>query len=696
MSACERTPGCPGNVDEFGYCDRCGLPPLSELPGSSTRGPMMPPPSRRCHSCGGDVPPEASSQHPRPARFCGHCGIRYSWVPDLAPGDLVGEQYKVEYCLAQGGLGWVYLAEDTHLDNDEVVLKGVIDQSNAASVRTAVSERRFLTTLHHHNLVRIRDFAIHTDPFTGRQTGYIVMEYLRGPALSELGPRPLDAILGYGQEILAALDYVHARDLLYTDMKPSNVIRTADRCKLIDIGSVVSAADPGTEFVRTPGYYVDGPDGPTVRSDLYAVGVTLADLYRDRTRIPDPAADGAAAGDVHRFGVEPFRRLVGRATHEDRARRFGSAAEMAAQVAGVLRDVLPDRVRLGRPETSELFTQSADLLDDGLGAVPPLRTWTGPPDAERFRPGQPGGPAVAVGLPTPRTAAGDANAVVLDSLGAVEPDELLEKLTKLATSTEVELVRCRALLRLGRLDEADAAVVRAGADLAPGSPHRWRIAWHHGLLALARDDPAVAAARFDDVFADLPGECPPRLALAYCAERAGDTDVADDLYRSVWRRDRLQASAAFGLARLRLATGARDAAVAFLDAVPRVSSHYDASRIAAVRILAGRLGTELPQADHLNRAATRTDALRLDGGDRKGPARQRLITVIRQGALDRVREHGPLGLTRGAVFGSPSSERAIRVHLEASFRSLATQATTASDHGVLIDRANEVRPWGRW
>jgi serine/threonine-protein kinase PknG len=597
----------------------------------------------------------------------------------------------VEYCLAQGGLGWVYLAQDTHLDNDEVVLKGVIDQSNAASVRTAVSERRFLTTLHHHNIVRIRDFAIHTDPFTGRQTGYIVMEYLRGPALSELGALPLDAVLGYGQEILAALDYVHGRGLLYTDMKPSNVIRTADRCKLIDIGSVVSAADPGTGFVHTPGFYDDGAGGPTVRSDLYAVGVTLAELFPAAKGI----AVGAAVGDVHRFGVEPFRRLVDRATHEDRARRFGSAAEMAVQVAGVLRDVLPDRVRLGRPETSELFTQSADLLDDGLGAVPPLRTWTGPADAERFRPGQPGGPAVAVGLPTPRTAAGDANAVVLDSLGAVEPDELLEKLTKLATSMEVELVRCRALLRLGRLDEAGAAVVRAGADLASESPRRWRIAWHHGLLALARDDPAVAAARFDDVYADLPGECPPRLALAYCAERGGDTDRADDLYRSVWRRDRLQASAAFGLARLRLATGARDAAVAFLDAVPRVSSHYDASRIAAVRILAGRLGTELPQADHLNRAVSRVEALRLDGGDRKGPARQRLLTVIRQGALDRVREHGPVRLARNAVFGSPPSERAIRTGLEASFRSLATQATTASDHGVLIDRANEVRPWSR-
>jgi serine/threonine-protein kinase PknG len=87
--------------------------------------------------------------------------------------------------------------------------------------------------------------------------------------------------------------------------------------------------------------------------------------------------------------------------------------------------------------------------------------------------------------------------------------------------------------------------------------------------------------------------------------------------------------------------------------------------------------------------------LRLDGGDPNGPARQRLITVIRQGALDRVERHGPAGLARGVVFGSPSSELAIRRYLEASFRSLATQAATVNEHGILIDRANEVRPWSR-
>lgn len=711
MTGCARTPGCPGTVDEFGFCDRCGLAAIAggaatSARASSSRSWMLAPP-RHCPECGEDVPPEADGDHPRPARFCGRCGIRHAWVPDLAPGTLVGEQYQVVRCLARGGLGWVYLAEDTHLDHDEVALKGVVDRSNAASVRAAVAERRFLTSLHHHNLVRIRDFAVHADPRSRAETGYIVMEYLDGPALSELQAdardpsRPdvtltLDDILRFGHEILTALDYLHERGLLYTDMKPSNVIRTADRCKLIDIGSVVEAAkvagagpDEKIRFSHTPGYFVDLR--PTVRSDLYAVGVTLRDLTDDRTRVADPAADGPAGEDVHRFGMEPLTRLIRRATSPDPLRRFGSAAEMAAQVTGILRDTLPDDARLRRPETSELFAPSAALLDDGLGAPPQLRAWT--TRTEGFRPGQPDGPLVAAGLPVPRTAPDDANAALLDSIGPAEPADLLEKLADLTPSAEVELARCRSLLRLGRPDEADAAVVRADAGLAPGSPHRWRLAWHRGLAALAREEPLLAEARFDEVYADLPGECPPRLALAYCAERTGETKEASDLYLSVWRRDRVQASAAFGLARLRLAAGERDRAVAALDAVSLVSGHYDASRIAAVRILSATLGDALPTADHLNRAASRTAALRLDGGDPDGPARQRLIAALRQAALARVEKHGPDGLAGGAVFGSPPTERAIRLLLETSFRTLAGQAATAHEHGVLVDRANETRPW---
>lgn len=705
MSSCSRTEGCTGTLETISgstQCSVCGLPPHGSRSSSS-----RPAAGVRCPACQAEVVDTGDAS--RPARFCGGCGNRYPWVPDLQPGDLVADQYRVEKWLAQGGIGRVYLAEDTHLGNDKVVLKGVIDESNASSVRSAVAERRFLIALSHENIVRIRNFVLHTDRMTGRETGFIVMEFLDGLPLNELrdaardgsGTLTLADILTFGREILDALGYVHRRNLLYTDMKPSNVIRVADRVKVIDIGSVCDASDPGENYPRTWGYYPmkDGP--PTVRSDLYSVGVTLHELFRHRTRVNDPAAVDPDARDVHRFGAEPFRRLIKRARRDERGLRFASAAEMAAQVAGILRDVRPDDELERQPETSELFAPSADLLDAGLGMVPPLHAFTDAGRAERFHSGQPPGPAVAAGLPTPRVPGDDVNAAVLATLVGLAPGELLDRLDNAALppSTEVELARCRAWLRLGDVGRAGDALARAGAGLAPDSPHRWRIAWHRGLLALAHDDHAVARSEFDDVYDNVPGECPPRLALAYCAERAGGNKEARDLYLSVRRRDRLQASAAFGLARLRLAEGKRSEAVEELDTVPPVSAHFDAARIAAVRILAGRLGDRPPDSGSLNQAAVRTAALRLDGGDHAGPARQRLITVVRQGALAVLRlqraRHATAGLADGELFGAPPSEQAIRLALETSFRALATQASTAREHGVLVDRANTVRPWSR-
>jgi len=58
-------------------------------------------------------------------------------------------------------------------------------------------------------------------------------------------------------------------------------------------------------------------------------------------------------------------------------------------------------------------------------------------------------------------------------------------------------------------------------------------------------------------------------------------------------------------------------------------------------------------------------------------------------------KHHAGGLTEGEMFGAPPSEHAIRLALETSFRALATQAATAREHGVLVDRANAVRPWSQ-
>ncbi|MEH1167291.1 tetratricopeptide repeat protein [Micromonospora sp. CPCC 205539] len=742
MTPCNRS-GCTGTIDETGFCDVCGLAPLpvdsaepapvtsrSTARGSWTVASLVPLPVLTFSPEGVAsqplrVPeeqrfcvkghPVGRSRNGRPGRdtgFCPYCPTRtpFSFLPGLQAGDLVADRYEVVRCVARGGQGWVYLARDTHNDHIEVALKGVLHADDEAALAAAVKERQFLNALDHPNIVRSIDFATHDDPVAG-PTGYLVMDYLDGMSLRRLlgaakDPRqpdvslPVDHILAYGHEILAALDYLHRRGLLYTDMKPDNVMRTADRIKVIDLGGVRKADGGSDGLVGSPNFLVGATElqtrGATERSDLFALGRTLEELFRSRT--PGPATPGAAPGAL---GVESFRRLVARAVHPEWESRFASATEMSEQLLGVLREILAGQPDRRQPEPISLFQPSARLLDAGLGVVLPLRTWTAVSDRAVLDDGRPAATVVALGLPVPRP---DPDDPAVSALGTVDTSDANGLLSELAmveqTSVEIELSRCRAHLALADRDSANQALTAAATMLGARADADWRIAWHHGLLALANDRVDEARRQFDAVYGDIPGEIAPKLALGYCAERGGDAAAAARFYAAVWLRDPFQASAAFGLARLRLAATDRAGAVAVLDEVPALSRHHDAARVAAVRVLSSRLPGGPPTDGELNQAVQRLTALALDP-----ESRDRLTTAIREMALDLVRSGEAAALAEGPVLGEPPTERAVRRLLERSYRALGQQAARADDagdaarraaHDVLIDRANAVRPRTRW
>src|SRR2546429_9982976 len=101
----------------------------------------------------------------------------------------------------------------------------------------------------------------------------------------------------------------------------------------------------------------------------------------------------------------------------------------------------------------------------------------------------------------------------------------------------------RALVETGGDEEGVACLTRLDGAAAGD----WRARWCRGLARLARGLPADALAEFDRVCSDLPGELPPKLALALSAERAGDLETAARLYEVVAATDPGFTSAAFGL-----------------------------------------------------------------------------------------------------------------------------------------------------
>lgn len=753
MSTCNRPP-CSGTIEETGFCGTCsrrplpvpepvtaaeetGVPPF-EVSTTTTQGsgiwvsgdllsfpffdlpdptslvlpePEVPEEGRFCSRCQAPVGRSYAGQPGFTDGHCGGCGTRFSFSLKLREADLVADRYEVIGPLARGGFGWVYLARARHLDDIYVVLKGLIDTGDENARMFAARERLALTRLDHSRVVRIYDFVSHPDPVSCKPHDYIVMEYIGGPSLDDLlrdpkwkqqhGPLLVRHVIAYTQEILDALDYLHSRELLYCDMKPANAIRGADRLKVIDLGAVRGFGDRDTAAVETGRYRATGEEieehGRTVRSDLYTVGIMLRELFdatEDRPAVRSPLSSGIAS----------LNHIIERATGEYE-RRFASAAEMSQQLRGVLREILALQGEVLEPSPSVLFEGSVTLLDDGLGTVPPLARWTDkaePRAGEMLADGRPSARAVAVGLPAPRVRTDDIGADYLATVGASRPRALIEKLGRAdPKSVEIHLRGCRVHIELGEVDSACDQLKQVAELLRDAAPFDWRLAWHKGLLELTEGDVKAAESHFMEVYRALPGEDPPKLALGICAEHLNKPQAAEPYYEAVWTRDRSQVSAAFGLARVRLSRVGRAAAVEVLGQVTEKFRHSVAAGIAAVRVLCGRLQVDgspdgLPTAVHFKEAAERLSAPPLAGSGLDRDSRARLIAAIREVALEVRHRRADEELPNGELLGNPPTERMLRVLLAESLRGLAEQARDAQEHGVLMDRANSVRPWTWW
>ncbi|MFI5871771.1 tetratricopeptide repeat protein [Streptomyces sp. NPDC051445] len=365
-----------------------GLVTVPQVPRPDPRAmvldnPEVPERKRFCSrsDCGAPVGRSRGERDGRTEGFCTKCGHPYSFAPKLKAGDVVHGQYEVVGCLAHGGLGWIYLAIDRPVGDRWVVLKGLLDTGDQDAMAAAISERRFLSEIEHASIVRIYSFVEHLDQRTGSLDGYIVMEYIGGKSLKEIAndrrtpqgkrdPLPVEQACAYGIEALEALGHLHSRNLLYCDFKVDNAIQTEDQLKLIDMGAVRRMDDDESAIYGTVGY--QGPEvaevGPSVASDLYTVGRTLAVLTFDFQGYTTVFVDSLPDPDnIEVFRqYESFYRLLVRATDPDPARRFASAQEMAEQLTGVLREVVSVQSGRARPALSTLFGPEIKVTDTEL------------------------------------------------------------------------------------------------------------------------------------------------------------------------------------------------------------------------------------------------------------------------------------------------------------------------------------------
>ena len=202
-------------------------------------------------------------------------------------GQRVGD-YEVLAPLGAGGMGRVYKVRNV-ISNREEAMKILLPDfaSDPDLAARFMAEIRTLAGLEHPGIAQLRTAFQHQNQFV------MVMEYVEGTTLEKLAAQmrsPLDHIVDYSMQVLAALSYAHGRGVTHRDIKPANImITTHGVIKLMDFGIAKSTGDmqltrPGSTMGSV--YYMSPEQvrGGTVdgRTDLYSFGVTLYEMLTGR------------------------------------------------------------------------------------------------------------------------------------------------------------------------------------------------------------------------------------------------------------------------------------------------------------------------------------------------------------------------------------------------------------------------------
>ncbi|WP_424189145.1 serine/threonine-protein kinase [Actinokineospora sp. G85] len=208
-------------------------------------------------------------------------------------------RYRLGALLGSGGMADVHRAVDVRLSRP-VAVKLFHPKADGATIARLETEARLLAGLSHPGLVRLYDIG----SADGRP--YLVMQLVNGSTLRahmDRGVLPADSVARIGMRLADALAYVHSRDIVHRDMKPSNVLVDGDgACFLADFGI---ARAMGTERLTSAGHCVGtaaylapeqvrgaetGPAG-----DVYSLGLVLLEALTGEPEFTGPDIEAAIA-----------------------------------------------------------------------------------------------------------------------------------------------------------------------------------------------------------------------------------------------------------------------------------------------------------------------------------------------------------------------------------------------------------------
>ena len=204
-------------------------------------------------------------------------------------GQIIKERYEIIQLLGEGGMSYVYKANDKQLKRTVAIktLKPNYVQQEKF-VERFKREAQTAANLNHLNIVQIFDWGIGDEPF-------FVMEYIEGNTLTSIIAKrrtiSLNDVLFIGAQVSSGLQAAHSKGLVHRDIKPGNIMITPEgKVKVTDFG-IVSLQNEESDITKTGSIlgtasYIspEQAQGKPVskESDLYSLGTVLYELITGR------------------------------------------------------------------------------------------------------------------------------------------------------------------------------------------------------------------------------------------------------------------------------------------------------------------------------------------------------------------------------------------------------------------------------
>lgn len=307
-----------------------------------------------------------------------------------SPGDIISH-YKIVSAIGVGGMGEVYLAEDTRLDR-EVAIKVLLDELAGDTDRVGrfVREAKAASALNHPNILTVFEIG------SFETSQYIATEYIKGMTLRDKmlsGTLDLNQALGIALQVAAALGAAHEAHIIHRDIKPENImIRDDGLVKVLDFGLAklterkqqASAPEDATraQFNTKPGLIMGtvaymSPEQARgheldARSDIFSFGIVLYELFAGKEPFSgesnvdllssilkdDPPGLRQISPELPR----QLERIVDKTLRKDKENRYQHIKDLEIDLED-LRDELRFEAKLNKTEDLTLAAKATNVSE---------------------------------------------------------------------------------------------------------------------------------------------------------------------------------------------------------------------------------------------------------------------------------------------------------------------------------------------